>query len=294
MTLAAAGRLQAVANDGGLRSVKESDLRSAIRDSAYPHVAAVTIEVPVQLPHCPRVGGVDVQITDDADRLMIECKWCYDKNKLAEVVWDALKLASATAAGYASAGLIVAAASDSVWKRAPFSALFEPRRWTLGDLLSRFGTEWAWLYRSVRIARPRRLPAMIEFTNCQAAAIQTSGVEAWTLRAMTVTGSAAMDMGLDDTGQPLHEHADPIDAETEAAMQEDAAIEARAELARTPRAQTPAQAIFEDRSIDEDEKQRRLLRMEDGLDPNSADWPDVDGFLRSLQMRKDIRESEEE
>lgn len=162
MTLAAAGRLQAIANDGGLRSVKESDLRSAIRDSAYPHVAAVTIEVPVQLPHWPRVGGVDVQITDDADRLMIECKWCHDKNKLAEVVWDALKLASATAAGHASTGLIVAAASDSVWKRAPVSALFEARRWTLGDLLSRFGTEWSWLYRSVRIARPRRLPAMIE------------------------------------------------------------------------------------------------------------------------------------
>lgn len=111
---------------------------------------------------------------------------------------------------------------------------------------------------------------------------------------MTVTGSTDMDIGLNDMGQPLYEHGDPIDAETEAAMQEDAAIEARADLARRLRAQTPAQAIFEDRSIDEDEKQRRLLRMQDGLDPNSADWPDVDGFLRSLQMRKNIRESEEE
>lgn len=292
MTLATAGRLQAIANDGGLESVKESDLRSAIRDSAYPHATAVTIEVPIQIPLWPRVGGVDVQITDHADRLMIECKWCHDKNKLAEVVWDALKLASATAAGQTSTGLIVAAASDSVWTLAPVSALFDERCWTLADLRGRFAAEWSWLYRSVSVARPRRLPAMIEMTDCQAAAIQAAGAEAWTLRAVTVIGSADMDMGLDDIGQLLAEHVDPIDAKTEEAMQSDAADEARADLARML-SRTPAQAIFEDASIDEDEKQRRLVRMRDGLDPNSDDWPDVDGFLRSLQVRKDIRESEE-
>jgi hypothetical protein len=294
ITLATAGRLQAIANDGGLQSVKESDLRSAIRDSAYPHATAVTIEVPIQLRHWPRVGGVDVQITDRADRLMIECKWCHDKDKLAEVVWDALKLASATTADKTSTGLIVAAASDSVWKLAPVSALFAEQCWTLGDLLGRFAAEWSWLYRSVSVARPRRLPAMIDVTDHQAAAIHVAGAQGWTLRALTVIGSADADMGLNGIGQPLAEHADAIDAPTEAAMQGDAADEARADLARMLHTRTPAQAVFEDPSIDEDEKQRRLVRMRDGLDPSSDDWPDVDGFLRSMQMRKDIRESEEQ
>lgn len=293
IALAVAGRMQAIANDGGLRSVKESDLRSAIRDSAYPHATAVAIEAPIHLPHWPRVGGVDVQITDGSERLMIECKWCHDKDKLAEVLWDVLKLASATAAGEASTGLIVAAASDSVWKPAACRSLFDDRHWALGDLLRDFATQWSWLYRSVRVARPQRLPGMIEITNCQSAAIRAAGAEAWTLRALTVVGATDLSVGLDDGGLPLSEYADPVDAETEAAMQRDAALE-RAVLARRLQERTPAQVIFEDRSIDEDEKQRRLLFMRDGLDPNSSDWPDVDGFLRSLQMRKNLRETEEQ
>lgn len=293
MALAVAGRMQAIANDGGLRSVKESDLRSAIRDSAYPHATAVAIEAPIHLPHWPRVGGVDVQITDGCDRLLIECKWCHDKDKLAEVLWDVLKLASATAGGEATTGLIVAAASDSVWKRAASRRLFGDRHWNLGELLGDFAKEWSWLYRSVSVARPQRLPGMIEITSCQTAAIRVTGVEPWTLRALTVVGSTDMSVGLGDGGLPLHEYADRVDAEAEAAIERDAAIE-RAVLARRLHERTPAQVIFEDRSIDEDEKQRRLLAMRDGLDPNSSDWPDVDGFLRSLQMRKNLRETEEQ
>lgn len=209
IVLATAGRTQAVVNDGGLANVKESDLRSALRDSAYPHARCVEVEVALRLPYWPRVGAVDVRIGEGPEATLAECKWCHDADKLAETLWDALKLASATAAGIANCGLVVAAASDTTWAAAPASVLFEERGWQLLDLLAQLSKQWSWLYRSVRVARPQRLPATFDATRCHQGVILGADTEPWTLRAITIRAATGMDLQLDDSGVPLTEEGEP-------------------------------------------------------------------------------------
>lgn len=291
IVLATAGRLQAMANDGALETVKESDLRSALRDSAYPHASAVGVETPLQLPYWPRVGGTDVKMIVGSEVLLAECKWCPNKDKLSETLWDVLKVASATAAGKADAGLVVAAAPDSVWQRATASALFAERSWTLIDLLSRFNDEWRWLYRSGKLARPRRVPGMINVADCYAAGIHMSGAASWTLRSITAIGTPDVDVALDDNGLARLEQANPLEPALEAAMQQDAAADAREQLRRMLRKRTDAEAIFADPLLPEAERERRLLSVRDALDPESTAWPEVDGWLRAVQMRRNMRDS---
>jgi len=291
VVLATAGRLQAVANDGGIVVIKEADLRSALRDSAYPHAAAVAVEVPLQLPHWPRVGCVDVRIGDGSEVMLVECKWCHDSDKLAETLWDTLKLASAAAAGFAGAGFVVAAAADTTWDSAAISPLFEDGQRHLPGLLKRFSAEWSWLYRSVKIARPQRLPAVVATTAFEPASIVCAATEPWTLRAIAVTAGPA-DLPLDQTGVPLVEEIDAIDPGLEATMLSDAAQERRADMQRRLAA-TPGLRIFEDRSISDAEKTRRLVEMMNKAEPSSPAWHDAQSYLRSLQMRQNMRDNDD-
>lgn len=207
ITLATTGRMQAAANDGGLANIEESDLRAALRDSAYPHADHVSVEARVTLADWPGVGACDVQIGDGPRRMLVECKWCTDKHKLAETLWDLLKLASVVQSGKAATGFIAACAPASTWEHAPAAVLFAERDWGCTSFSRTLPTNGRGCFAAS--PRPARnvCQRFLEVARVSKATISCSGAEPWVLGSFTVTASGSV--MLDADGVVLIEEVDP-------------------------------------------------------------------------------------
>ena len=121
---AAAGEMQREIADTRASQVTEADLRRAVRAGAQAQLGPVVI---AEVPTPPtsswtgRLGALDVGIWDE-EKLVggIEVKWCRQPTKLAEALWDALKLVGQTIDdGQLLAAYLIYGAPDSTWNGDP-------------------------------------------------------------------------------------------------------------------------------------------------------------------------------
>lgn len=156
-----------------------------------------------------KLGGFDCAIRfvgDDSYSLVIELKWTHHGyvNALDEAIWDALKLAqaSATLPGVTH-GLLVYLAPLKAWNTPPrFGELFDECFASTRSLLSNHEAIWRWCLETGSAARPTKLPPFLQTSPIAAAALTLNG-EAWELRAALARANGEPWIDLDPDGFPI-------------------------------------------------------------------------------------------
>jgi hypothetical protein len=87
----------------------------------------------------------------------MEVKWCRQRGKLAEAIWDALKLVAQTIDDGALLGAyLMYGAPASVWENAEDlpTELFDSAEHDIAQLLKRCDNHWRWLLTGAKTPRP--------------------------------------------------------------------------------------------------------------------------------------------
>jgi hypothetical protein len=204
---AAAGELQKEVAETGVAHVSEADLRRAMRSGAQSQLGpAVTAEVAIPSSSAwkGRLGGVDVGVLDGQQLIAaIELKWCRDNGKLAEALWDALKLSPQTVDdGQLLAAYMAYAASESAWAKAdslPIE-LFGSSTHEVRALLLRHEKHWRWLAKSTKTVRPVRLSSKLTTTLIASVPIHNPNGGDWLLKCVSLHSESAPPLIFDNDG----------------------------------------------------------------------------------------------
>jgi hypothetical protein len=174
---AVAGELQRDVAEVGSDHVSEADLRRAVRaglQSQLGPVVRAECPVPKVSAWTGRLGGLDVAVFDAGTVVAgIEVKWCRQRAKIVEALWDALKLMPLTIDdGELCGAYLLYAAPESAWAEPaglPVE-LFESGGHRVADLLERHEKSWRWLLTGNKSARPKGAALRIRDDACHAAA----------------------------------------------------------------------------------------------------------------------------
>lgn len=203
----AAGEIQKEVAETGVTHVSEADLRRAIRSGVQSQLGR-TVFAEVAIPRNSswkgRLGGVDVGVLED-QRLVaaIELKWCREKGKLAEALWDALKLSPQTIDGGEMVATYMAyAAAESAWSNVESlpTELFESTTHDIRALLQRHDKHWRWLAASTKTVRPTDLRSQLTTTLIAAVPIHNPRGEDWVLKCVRLLAEAAPTVFFDGDG----------------------------------------------------------------------------------------------
>ncbi len=197
---AAAGELQAEVAEVGADQVWEADLRRALRRGLQfqlgPCVSTEHALARVGAWH-GRLGGVDVAVLRDGlVEAAIEVKWCRKADKLAEAVWDALKLVPFTidSANPLRAAYLVYAAPLSTWSladRLPVE-LFENAEHDVTELVTRYAAYWKqWLPKGPNSPRLEEVRSTFRTTPIVTVPISLADGKHWDLRSVRVQANDA-------------------------------------------------------------------------------------------------------
>ena len=197
---AAAGELQAEVAEVGPDQVWEADLRRAIRRGLQfqlgPHVRTEHALTPTGAWQ-GRLGGVDVAVLGNGGvQAAIEVKWCRNAEKLAEAVWDALKLVPFTidCTDPVPAAYLAYAAPLSAWslaERLPVE-LFGDAEHDVAELLTRYAKYWKqWLPRGPNSPRLSEVRSTFRTTPIVTVPINVADGKHWDLRSVRVHASNA-------------------------------------------------------------------------------------------------------
>jgi hypothetical protein len=155
----AAAELQGLVNALGSDSLRESDLTLTVLKAWSARLdSPARREVPAGLQGVwnGRVGSWDIatRSADGSPRVAVEAKWI-GSDKSHALVWDALKIGSALAAGRLAAGFLVVGINDVETQRfGRPQELLRDGSWGVDDLLTEHGQSWRW---SSADAKPRPL-----------------------------------------------------------------------------------------------------------------------------------------
>jgi hypothetical protein len=202
---AAAGELQREVAEVGPQDVSEADLRRAARAGLQSQLG------PVVRAECPapkvsawtgRLGGIDIGVFQGGTMLAgIEVKWCRQRDKIAEAIWDALKLMPLTIDdGELRGAYLLYAAPLSAWTLPaglPVE-LFESGEHRVADLLKTHDKSWRWLLTGNKSARPKELRSAFTTELVAQLPILNPHGEVWELRCSRVQATAALVLFFDD------------------------------------------------------------------------------------------------
>jgi hypothetical protein len=192
-----AGALQLLASELGVKQLREFDLKAALRRCLQVQVqgpvdAELSGSAPVGFKGVSTVDLVVPSPRSPMWRAALELKWWSGKNKVAECLWDAFKIASLYRQGRTESGYLVAAGPESLWAE-PLAALFtEARVWQTRQLRADFPGA----YREILVKGPPDLPAGIRTVPIEEVPIHLAGGPPWLLRAVrvsTTSGTVATD-----------------------------------------------------------------------------------------------------
>jgi hypothetical protein len=203
---AAAGEMQREIADARAAHVTEADLRRAVRAGAQAQLGPVVI---AEVPTPPtsswtgRLGAIDVGLWDEETLVgAIEVKWCRQPAKLAEALWDALKLVGQTIDdGHLLAAYLIYGAPDSTWDGGPSlpGELFTSAEHDIRDLLARHDKHWRWLLTGAKSPRPAELRSRFATSLLADVPIRDphSG-ESWSIRCVSLKAMDARMLFFDD------------------------------------------------------------------------------------------------
>jgi hypothetical protein len=202
---AAAGEMQREVAEVGAEHVSESDLRRAVRSGLQSQLGPF-VHAECRMPNCAawkgRLGSLDVAAIDGNTVLAgLEVKWCRHRDKVAEALWDALKLMPLTIDdGELAGAYLVYGAPSSAWAepRDLPAELLDSGEHQLSDLLSRHEKHWRWLLTGNKSARPTELRSQFTTTATASVPIHNPHGEAWELRAARVQATTAPILFFDD------------------------------------------------------------------------------------------------
>jgi hypothetical protein len=203
-TYAAAGEIQRHIADTAVQQVSEADLRRAVRAGLQAQLGpVVAAEAPT--PQTPswtgRLGGLDVAVLDGTKIAgAYELKWCRSNDKVAESIWDALKLLGLTINdGHSTAAYLVYGAPESAWllDKLP-TELFDSADHDVRQLLDRYGKEWCWLLTGSKTARPVRLPSVFTTTTVSEVPLHVPTGEDWVLKSARVQAQGSPSVSFED------------------------------------------------------------------------------------------------
>jgi hypothetical protein len=204
----AAGELQSAMADIDAQRVSEADMRRAVRVALQAQVGRlVTPEHPVPpIPAWkPGLGAFDIAITNENGLLAaVELKWCRQSDKLAEALWDALKLVPYTHDSMELTAYLTYGASRSVWEHAGNHAveLFQSGEHKVLELISRHGADWRWLLSTTKRARPVQLRAVFSTQLIASVPILSATDEPWELRCSRLQALPVQIVFFDENGWP--------------------------------------------------------------------------------------------
>lgn len=206
-----AGELQSAVADIGASRVTEADARRAVRVALQAQLGrCVRPEHPVPpIPDWTRgLGAFDIAITEGENLVAaVEIKWCLQADKLAEAVWDALKLIPYTYGSMELAGYLMYAAPQSAWThpgKRPVG-LFESREHNVLELLSRYEADWRWLLGGTKRPRPVELRSEFSTRLIGSVPILSASDEQWELRCSRIQALPVRIVFFDKTGWPSKE-----------------------------------------------------------------------------------------
>lgn len=203
---AAAGDLQREVAEVGAQHVAEADMRRAVRSALQFQLGRhVTPEFPV--PQNPAwrhgLGPFDVAVTGEAGLVgLVELKWCRQPHKLAEALWDALKLMPYTLEPVDVAGYLVYGAPQDLWQQPGHrpAELFETVEHDVGGLIARYEADWRWLLTGNKSARPIELRSAFTTHLVASVPILSATEGRWELRASRVQASLSPAVFFDEDG----------------------------------------------------------------------------------------------
>jgi hypothetical protein len=199
---------------------REDRLRQALRASLVERAQVVEVRIspewrpelrfwPWSTDGTKKLGGFDCAIRfagDDSYSLVAELKWTHHGyvNALDEAIWDAFKLAqaSATLAGVTH-GLLVYLAPMKAWNKPPrFVELFRDSLTSTRSLITDHEAIWRWCLQEGSAARPTKLPPYLQTGPVAATALAIDG-EPWELRAAVARANGEPWIDLDSEGMPI-------------------------------------------------------------------------------------------
>jgi hypothetical protein len=225
ITRALAGTASRLESGFGLEVTKrENRLRFALADALANEAVVAEVRISPEwrpeMPYWPsggagkRLGGFDVALRYSDDRsysLVAELKWTHYGfvNALDEAIWDAFKLAhaSATLEGVRD-GLLIYMAPVKAWNRpARFANFFTDSFSDSRKLIAEHEGIWRWCLAEGSRARPTKLPPALETGPVACAPLLHDG-EAWEIRAGVVRANGEPWLDLDPDGMPVPETKD--------------------------------------------------------------------------------------
>jgi len=191
-----AATVEAKAREAGLTTINERD---HLRPWSIPVISQVgsLLAPPVQVggegPHgleavWPRLGKVDVTLTDTEGTAFVELKCGGGSNALGPCAWDALKLATALRHGTTCAGFLMAAAPEESWRTALGSELFTNGARTAVEIRERYRSWWTHWEKDRKPNRPQgffpptNVPGAFSTTRTGPEAMFMVGTTRWALR----------------------------------------------------------------------------------------------------------------
>lgn len=207
---AAAGELQAEVAAVGAMRVTEADARRAVGHALQMQVGPLIHPehpVPAHEQWPGRLGAIDVAILNSdrtSIRGVIEVKWCRDKDKLAEALWDALKMSLFSSSSGVEGAYLVYGASAQSWEPGSHrpTELFEKGEHEVADLLKTYDADWLWLLKGNKTARPQQLQARFATKPVAEVPIHVAVGGDWLLRCARVEATPGWVLVFDENGLP--------------------------------------------------------------------------------------------